>query len=53
MKSNKIEQIFLIGDNQEYLTAIIVPSREEMKEKFGFKPDYFEQPDAFIFDKKR
>ncbi len=52
LKSNKIEQIFLIGDNQEYLTAIVVPSREELKEKFGFKPDYFEQPNAFIFDKE-
>jgi long-chain acyl-CoA synthetase len=52
LKSNKIEQIFLIGDNQEYLTAIVVPSREELKEKFGFKADYFEQPNAFIFDKE-
>jgi long-chain acyl-CoA synthetase len=48
LKSNKIEQIFLIGDKQEYLTAIIVPSREEMKEVFGFKDDYFEQADDFI-----
>ena len=48
LKSNKIEQIFLIGDKQEYLTAIIVPSREEMKEVFGFKEDYFEQADDFI-----
>jgi long-chain acyl-CoA synthetase len=48
LKSNKIEQIFLIGDKQEYLTAIIVPSREEMKEVFGYKDDYFEQEDDFI-----
>jgi long-chain acyl-CoA synthetase len=50
LKSNRIEQIFLIGDNQEYLTAIIVPSREEMKEKFGFKDSYFEEADDFIRD---
>jgi long-chain acyl-CoA synthetase len=48
LKSNKIEQIFLIGDKQEYLTAIIVPSREEMKEVFGVKENYFEQADDFI-----
>jgi long-chain acyl-CoA synthetase len=48
LKSNKIEQIFLIGDKQEYLTAIIVPSKEEMKEVFGHKDDYFEDADDFI-----
>jgi len=48
LKSNKIEQIFLIGDKQEYLTAIIVPSKEEMKEVFGFKEAYFEEADDFI-----
>ena len=52
LKSNKIEQIFLIGDRQEYLTAIIVPSREEMKEVFGFKDNYFEEPGDFIEDEK-
>ncbi len=48
LKSNKIEQIFLIGDKQEYLTAIIVPSREEMKETFGYKDAYFNEADDFI-----
>ncbi|MDZ4668859.1 MAG: long-chain fatty acid--CoA ligase [bacterium] len=52
LKSNKIEQIFLIGDNQEYLTAIIVPSKEEMKEVFGHKDDYFEEADNFICDEE-
>lgn len=50
LKSNKIEQIFLIGDNQEYLTAIIVPSKEELKEVFGFKDAYFDEKDEFIID---
>lgn len=50
LKSNKIEQIFLIGDKQEYLTAIIVPSKEEMKEHFKFKDDYFNQEADFIDD---
>ncbi|OYU97438.1 MAG: AMP-binding protein [Bacteroidetes bacterium B1(2017)] len=48
LKSNKIEQVFLIGDKQEYLTAIIVPSKEEMKEVFGYKEAYFEDADDFI-----
>ncbi len=50
LKSNKIEQIFLIGDNQEYLTAIIVPSKEELKEVFGFKDAYFDEKEEFISD---
>ncbi|MEI6595550.1 MAG: long-chain fatty acid--CoA ligase [Bacteroidota bacterium] len=52
LKSPKIEQIFLIGDNQEYLTAIIVPSKEELKDVFGFKADYFKSDDDFIDDPK-
>ncbi len=50
MKSPKIEQIFLIGDKQEYLTAIVVPSREEMKEVFRSTESYFAEPDNFISD---
>ncbi len=50
LKSNKIEQIFLIGDNQEYLTAIIVPSKEELKEVFEFKEPFFTDKDEFIQD---
>lgn len=50
LKSNKIEQIFLIGDKQEYLTAIIVPSKEEMKEVFGYGENYFAEADDFILD---
>lgn len=52
LKSPKIEQIFLIGDNQEYLTAIVVPSREEMKEVFGVNDAYFNENTAFINDDK-
>ncbi|MCU0421505.1 MAG: long-chain fatty acid--CoA ligase [Bacteroidia bacterium] len=52
LKSSKIEQIFLIGDKQEYLTAIVVPSKEEMKEVFGFNEQYFEQQEVFITDEQ-
>jgi long-chain acyl-CoA synthetase len=49
LKSNKIEQIFLIGDNQEYLTAIIVPSKEELKQVFKLKEEWFQET-TFTFD---
>jgi long-chain acyl-CoA synthetase len=52
LKSNKIEQIFLIGDKQEYLTAIVVPSREEMKDVFKSNDSYFAEPDDFIQEKE-
>ncbi len=52
LKSNRIEQIFLIGDKQEYLTAIIVPSKEEMKETFKVDDKYFNEGGDFIDDEK-
>jgi long-chain acyl-CoA synthetase len=52
LKSMRIEQIFLIGEGQEYLTAIVVPSKEEMKSHFAYKEDYFNQEDDFIADPK-
>lgn len=48
LKSPKIEQIFLIGDKQEYLTAIIVPSREELKENFGYGDEYINESADWI-----
>ncbi len=49
-KSPKVEQIFIIGDKREYLTAIIVASKEEIKEKFGKTEAFFEMEDVFIHD---
>jgi long-chain acyl-CoA synthetase len=51
LKSPKIEQIFLIGDKREYITAIVVPSKEMLQETFNLPESYFEQPDWFIEDK--
>ncbi|MET1057647.1 MAG: long-chain fatty acid--CoA ligase [Pedobacter sp.] len=48
LKSIKIEQLFLIGDKREYLTAIIIPNRESMQEKFGLQNEFFESPETFI-----
>lgn len=50
LQSNRIDQIFLIGDKREYITAIIVPSKENMMEKFGLTEDYFQNSDTFIRD---
>jgi len=50
LKSPKIEQIFLIGDKREYITAILVPARETLQETFKLKDEFFNQPEAFISD---
>ncbi|WP_367866299.1 long-chain fatty acid--CoA ligase [Pedobacter sp. WC2423] len=48
LKSLKIDSLFLIGDKREYLTAIIIPNRESLQEKFNLPDAYFLQPDTFI-----
>jgi len=50
LKSLKIEQLFLIGDKREYLTAIVIPNRESMQEKFNLPDAYFSAPEIFIND---
>jgi len=50
LKSPKIEQIFLIGDKREYITAILVPARETLQETFKLKDEFFNQSEAFISD---
>ena len=52
LKSPKIEQVFLIGDKREYITAIVVPARETLQEVFGLDNAFFEKPDLFIEDKE-
>ncbi|MFM8840101.1 MAG: AMP-dependent synthetase/ligase, partial [bacterium] len=51
-KSTKIEQIFLIGDKREFLTAIIVPSKDDIKETFKKNDAFFEEADPFIPDQE-
>jgi len=48
LKSPKIEQIFLIGDKREYITAIIIPSKEGLQETFGYDEAFFNHPELFI-----
>lgn len=50
LKSQKIEQIFIIGDKQEYVTAIVVPAQDEVMNQFQLKPSFFEEKDDFVED---
>lgn len=52
LKSLKIDQIFLIGDKREYLTAIVIPSKENMQEAFKLPESFFEKPEVFIAEKE-
>ena len=50
LKSLKVESIFLIGDKREYLTAIIIPNRETLQEKFNLSDAFFNSNEVFIED---
>nr|WP_067059237.1 long-chain fatty acid--CoA ligase [Mucilaginibacter sp. L294] len=52
LKSPKIEQVFLIGDKREFITAILVPGRELLQETFKLSDDFFENPETFIDNKE-
>lgn len=52
LQSPKIEQMFLIGDQKEYVTAIIVPSQDELISDLGIDPKVFNESDPFIQDEK-
>ncbi len=48
LKSSRIDQIFIIGDKREYLTAIIVPNHEEALQTFNLSPGFFEKADDIL-----
>jgi long-chain acyl-CoA synthetase len=50
LKSPKIEQIFIIGDKREFVTAIIVPNPDELKPALTLNDDFLKEPDLFIHD---
>ncbi len=52
LKSKKIDQIFLIGDKREYITAFVVPSREELQEAFKLTEEFFKAKETFINDEE-
>jgi len=35
LQSEKIEQIFIIGDKREYVTAIVIPKEDQLKDFYG------------------
>jgi long-chain acyl-CoA synthetase len=52
LKSLKIDQVFLIGDKREYLTAIIIPNQENLQEAFNLPTSFFAKTDLFIEEKE-
>lgn len=48
LKSPKIDQLFLIGDKREYITAIIIPNKETLQETFNLQESFFQEPGDFI-----
>ncbi len=52
LQSEKIEQIFIIGDKKEYVTAIIIPKEDHLKDFFGLNKSFFESQEDVIEDEK-
>ena len=52
LQSDKIEQIFIIGDKKEYVTAIIIPKEDHLKDFFGLGKDFFDGQEDVIEDEK-
>lgn len=52
LQSEKIEQIFIIGDKREFLTAIVVPKEDHLIKFFGLNNSFFEEEDPIIKDEK-
>ncbi|MFB5946958.1 AMP-dependent synthetase/ligase [Albibacterium profundi] len=52
LKSRKIDALFLVGDKKEYITAIIIPSAEGLREVFGVNEAFFNKDDDFIRDQE-
>ncbi|NQW43161.1 MAG: long-chain fatty acid--CoA ligase [Bacteroidetes bacterium] len=52
LQSEKIDQIFIIGDKREYLSAIIVPKEDQLKKIFGLNDSFFITEEHMIEDEK-
>jgi long-chain acyl-CoA synthetase len=48
LKSPRIEQIFIIGDKREFITAIIVPNRDEAISQISVEASAFEGDSPFM-----
>jgi long-chain acyl-CoA synthetase len=52
LKSERLDQVFIIGDKREYLTALIVPSIETLQEQLPSKVALMESGGEFIDDEE-
>jgi long-chain acyl-CoA synthetase len=52
LQSERIEQIFIIGDKKEFVTAIVIPKEEHLKDFFGLNKQFFEDETDVIEDEK-
>jgi long-chain acyl-CoA synthetase len=52
LKSERLDQVFIIGDKREYLTALIVPSIETLQEQLPSKVALMESGGEFIEDEE-
>ena len=52
LQSDKIEQIFISGDKKEFVTAIVIPKEEHLKDFFGLSKQFFEDETDIILDEK-
>ncbi len=52
LKSDRLDQVFIIGDKREYLTALIVPSIETLQEQLPSKVALMETGGEFIDDEE-
>lgn len=52
LQSDKIEQIFIIGDKKEFVTAIVIPKEDNLKDFFGLNKQFFEDENDVIEDEK-
>ena len=52
LMSSKIDQIFIIADKREYVTALVVPNREEAIKQLKLPENYFEGDAVVITDEK-
>lgn len=52
LMSPKIDQFFIVADKREYVTALVVPNREEAIKQLGIPENYFENGEVMIEDPK-
>ena len=50
MKSDRIEQLFLIGDKREYITAIIVPNEDQLITDLEVSKSFFKEEALMVDD---